>query len=85
MTRTVADAALLLNAIAGSDPADAASVPVDGCRTDLAGDDGTVNGADLGALLAAWGWSGGAADLDCDGSVSGSDLAILLAAWGPCP
>lgn len=71
--------------LACSDPADAASVPVDGCRTDLAGDDGTVNGADLGALLAAWGWSGGAADLDCDGSVSGSDLAILLAAWGPCP
>ena len=51
----------------------------------VAGDlngDGAVNGADLAALLAAWGECGGcAADLDGNGSVGASDLAILLAAW----
>ncbi len=51
---------------------------------DLNGD-GTVNGADLGALLAVWGACTGqpcAADLNNDGTVSGSDLGILLTNWG---
>jgi hypothetical protein len=45
---------------------------------------GSINGADLAALLAAWGPCTGPceADLDTDGSVSGSDLAILLSRWG---
>jgi len=45
---------------------------------------GSVNGADLAALLAAWGPCTGPceADLDADGSVSGSDLGILLSRWG---
>ena len=48
---------------------------------DLNGD-GSVNGADLAALLASWGaCSGCAADLDGDGGVGAADLAILLAAW----
>ena len=49
--------------------------------------DGVVDGADLGALLAAWGTSGGCADLNGDGTVNGADLGALLAAWGPytCP
>lgn len=47
---------------------------------DLNGD-GIVNGADLAALLAAWG-SGGPADLNSDGAVDGADLASLLASWG---
>ncbi|MCA9286076.1 MAG: hypothetical protein KDA22_12705 [Phycisphaerales bacterium] len=46
---------------------------------DLNGD-GVVDGADLGALLAAWGGSG-PADLDGNGVVDGGDLGILLANW----
>ena len=59
---------------------------VDGwrCSAYLQGDlnqDGSVNGADLGLLLAAWG-TGGSADLNQDGTVNGADLGILLANWG---
>ncbi|MCA9285401.1 MAG: hypothetical protein KDA22_09315 [Phycisphaerales bacterium] len=43
---------------------------------------GTVDGADLGLLLAAWGTPGG--DLDGSGSTDGADLGLLLAAWGGC-
>jgi YVTN family beta-propeller protein len=67
-----------------SDPADASSVPTQGCRADLALDDGVVDGSDLGVLIAAWGSSSSGADLDCDGIVGGSDLGALLAAWGAC-
>lgn len=45
---------------------------------DLNGD-GTVNGADLGLLLAAWGTPDG--DLDGDGDTDGADLGILLSNW----
>ena len=48
---------------------------------DLNGD-GTVNGADLTILLAAWGDGGGPADLNGDGTVNGADLTVLLANWG---
>jgi len=48
---------------------------------DLDGD-GVVDGADLGALLSAWGRCGGCpADLNGDGAVDGADLGILLGAW----
>lgn len=61
-------------------------VRIDGtaCRWRLADitQDGTVDGADLGALLSAWGLAGTAADLDDDGVVGGSDLGMLLADWG---
>lgn len=43
--------------------------------------DGIVNGADLAALLAAWGSGNAAADLNGDGIVNGADLAALLANW----
>jgi len=43
--------------------------------------DGIVDGADLGQLLAAWGTDDSAADLDGDGTVDGADLGLLLAAW----
>jgi len=45
-----------------------------------------VDGADLGALLTAWGQqSGGSlADINEDGVVNGVDLGMLLVAWGPC-
>jgi formylglycine-generating enzyme required for sulfatase activity len=60
------------------------------CR--CAGDvvnDGTVNGADLGTLLAYWGptTSGSfsrASDINDDGRVDGSDLGVMLSNWGPC-
>ena len=54
-----------------------------GC--DLPGDidgDCQVTGADLGALLAAWGSNDPAADFNGDGIVSGGDLGALLANWG---
>ena len=53
------------------------------CTPDLNGDS-MVDGADLAALLAAWGGTG-PADLTGDGTVDGADLAELLAGWGACP
>lgn len=48
---------------------------------------GAVDGADLGALLAAWGPAGGLgpADFDRSGTVDGADLGHLLSAWGDVP
>ena len=54
------------------------------CPADF-NDDDSVDGNDLGFLLAAWGTPGGSADLNGDGSVDGNDLGRLLADWGPCP
>lgn len=55
------------------------------CPADLNGD-GTVSGADLGALLSYWGVKGkSAADLNGDGIVDGADLGGVLATWGRCP
>lgn len=49
-------------------------------------DDGSINGADLGALLASWGPCPDCrADLDRNGVVDGADLGALLGAWGECP
>jgi polyhydroxybutyrate depolymerase len=42
--------------------------------------DGIVNGADLGLMLANWDGVG-AGDLDNSGTVDGADLGLLLAAW----
>lgn len=54
------------------------------CLGDLDGD-GLVDGADLGALLGAWGACPGCQeDLDGDGWIDGADLGILLGAWGAC-
>ena len=49
------------------------------CDGDFNGD-GVRDGADLGALLAAWGTSG--ADLNGDGLTDGADLGALLAVFG---
>jgi hypothetical protein len=48
--------------------------------------DGTVNGADLGVVVAAWGACSGScvADLNLDGLVDGADLASVLSQWGVC-
>ncbi len=66
---------------AGSDPADADSMPGQ-CVADLTGD-GQVGGADLGILLGAWGGAG-AGDLNSDGAIDGQDLGAMLGAWGAC-
>ena len=66
---------------AGSDPADADSVPGQ-CVADLTGD-GQVGGADLGILLGSWGGAG-AGDLNSDGTIDGQDLGAMLGAWGAC-
>jgi hypothetical protein len=44
--------------------------------------DGTVDGADLGLLLGAWGTSDPIADLNDSGEVEGADLGLLLGFWG---
>jgi hypothetical protein len=58
-------------------------VPTCGCSSDGPdlNDDGLVDGADLGALLAAWGSAQCQPDLNNDGNVDGADLGMLLAAW----
>ena len=60
---------------------------LDDCAADLDGS-GSVDGGDLGVVLAGWGAStviGAPGDLDCNGTIDGSDLGLLLAAWGACP
>jgi alpha-tubulin suppressor-like RCC1 family protein len=54
------------------------------CVGDLNGD-ASVDGQDLGLLLAAWGPAPSSADLNADGAVDGQDLGVLLAKWGQCP
>ncbi len=55
------------------------------CEGDFNGD-GVVNGADFGALLAAWGACPGCPeDLNGDGVVGGADVGLLLSVWGNCP
>ena len=59
---------------------------IDECPEECPGDfnhDGSVDGGDLGFLLAAWG--GPDADLDGDGNTDGGDLGLFLSVWGPCP
>lgn len=55
----------------------------DACPADL-NDDGVVDGADLGLLLANWDGPG-ASDIDQSGFTDGADLGLLLASWGDCP
>jgi len=55
------------------------------CPGDLAGD-GQVDGADLGAILGAWGRVGPNVpeDINGDGIVDGADLGLLIQNWGAC-
>jgi hypothetical protein len=56
-------------------------------RADFNGDE-RVDGADIGALMAAWGGATpaypalGLHDLNDDGEITGADLGLLLASWG---
>lgn len=67
-------------------------LPRPACVGDLTGYDPanfvqSVDGEDLGVLLANWGSQPtlAAADLNGDGDVDGADLGILLNGWGSCP
>jgi alpha-tubulin suppressor-like RCC1 family protein len=52
---------------------------------DLNGD-GSVDGADLGMMLALWGTPNPTSgDFNGDGSVDGADLGVMLSKWGPVP
>jgi hypothetical protein len=51
------------------------------CAGDLDGN-GSVDAADLSALLGAWGSPN--ADVDGNGTTDAADLSAVLAAWGPC-
>ncbi len=62
---------------------DACESPLAPCRVDFDGS-GSVDGADLGLLLAAWSSSTPAFDLNSDGIVDGADMGLMLAAWGSC-
>jgi hypothetical protein len=53
------------------------------CPADLDGS-GSVDGADLTAILNAWGSANPTADIDASGTVDAADLAAALGAWGPC-
>ncbi len=53
------------------------------CVGDLT-QDGFVNGADLAALLGAWGTHDPNYDLTLDGVIDGADLSVLLGGWGSC-
>jgi 1,4-alpha-glucan branching enzyme len=44
--------------------------------------DGQINGADLAAVLGAWGSGSVFADINDDGTVNAADLGAILAAWG---
>ena len=57
------------------------AVPVE-CPADF-NNNGIVDAADLGLLLAAWGL-GGATDINGNGTTDAADLGMVLAAWGPC-
>jgi len=43
---------------------------------------GTVDGVDLAAVLAAWDTNDASTDFSGDGTVNGADVTILLANWG---
>ena len=51
------------------------------CAGDL-DSSGTVDAADISALLGAWGLAGG--DVDGNSVTDAADLATLLGNWGPC-
>ena len=54
------------------------------CPADF-NNDGSVDGADFGSILAAWGDCVGCPqDLNGDGVVNGADVGLFLSAWGPC-
>ena len=58
-----------------------------GVEPDCLGDfdqNGRVDSADLGLLIAAWNTDADRYDLNSDGSVDAADLGLLIGAWGVC-
>ena len=53
------------------------------CRADFDGN-GTVDAADLGFMLQAWGKNVPECDIDGDGIVGAADLGLFFADWGVC-
>lgn len=84
MYRRIITSTFAVASVLGSVGLAAAGVPCS-ALADLDGS-GEIDGADLAALLGAWGPCGNAscpADLTGDSTVDGADLAVLLGAWGP--
>jgi hypothetical protein len=57
--------------------------PGQACPQDVNADQ-VIDGADLGAILSAWGGTDCDADVNADGVVDGADLGAILSAWGAC-
>ncbi len=79
---------LVVGSFSATSGAVSGSMVIDGppqglpCPGDYNGD-GFRDGADLAALLSAWGTAGG--DINGDGATDGADLSTLLSGWGTCP
>lgn len=74
-------------AVTGPEVSVSAMIESDACCEGDMDRSRTVDGADLGLLLAQWGVASIAeqADVNGDGIVDGADLATMLESWGPCP
>ncbi|HIN84454.1 MAG TPA: hypothetical protein EYM90_06105 [Phycisphaerales bacterium] len=59
------------------------TTPTVACNADF-NNNGIVDVADILVLIADWGSTDPAHDLDSDGIVNVADLLIMIAAWGPC-
>ena len=64
-------------------------IPGEDCGGSCPGDfndDGIVDGADFGGIIAAWGpCKDCPEDMNGDGQVDGSDVGLFVAVWGFCP
>jgi hypothetical protein len=86
---TITSLALAATIVTAADRGSSPTKPVGGglagiscsCPADFDGN-GSIDGADLAALLGAWGSP--AHDLDGNGTTDAADLSIVLGAWGPC-
>lgn len=72
------------NLLLGTSASDVGIGDAPSCPGDF-NDDGEVNGADFGSLLAAWGpCEQCTEDINGDGEINGADVGLMLAYWGPC-
>ena len=61
------------------------TIPLTGCSSADFNGDGSIDGGDLGLLIARFGTCGGCPeDLNNDNLVNGSDIGLLLSYWGSC-
>ncbi len=78
--------------IAGEEAGNCIAIDCDDCEEDSfsscvadLNEDGLVDSADLGFIIAGWGTADSLADLDGDGFVDAADLGVLIGEWGTCP